>query len=198
MFLLLVVMSTLLVSVPYSSVGEWALHRYLMHRPVGKFRYPFVAHTLMHHAIFRADDTYHLKDHAIRHKITMAWWNAPAIVAVGGLPFWLTALGLAFAGMPDAALAVALTSVAVFFGNYVVYEYIHWCMHLPKDRRIERWKLFRRLNAHHLLHHRYMDNNLNVVLPLADWLFGTLLLKAKRPFLQARGPSVPDVQPVST
>lgn len=68
-------------------------------------------------------------------------------------------------------------------------------MHLPRRRNVERTGLFFRLNGHHLLHHRYMHKNFNVVFPLADLLLGTLLLRSKVTFAQARGASVPDVQP---
>ena len=78
---------------------------------------------------------------------------------------------------------------------YVAYEYIHWCMHLPKKRNIERSGIYFRLNGHHLLHHRYMHKNFNVVMPLADLLLGTLLLRSKVHFKQAVGEAVPDVQP---
>jgi len=72
---------------------------------------------------------------------------------------------------------------------------MHWCMHLPKRRHVERSGIFFRLNGHHLLHHRYMHKNFNVVLPLADLCLGTLLLRSKIAFPQAQGPSVPNVQP---
>ena len=83
-------------------------------------------------------------------------------------------------------------AVAAYYG---VYEYIHWCMHLPKKRNVERSWIFYRLNGHHLLHHRYMHKNFNVVLPLADLLTGTLMLRSKVCFAQALGPRVPNVQP---
>jgi len=51
-------------------------------------------------------------------------------------------------------------------GYYAAYEYIHWCMHLPRKRYVERSGIFFRLNGHHLLHHRYMHKNFNVVFPL--------------------------------
>jgi len=79
---------------------------------------------------------------------------------------------------------------------YCVYEYLHYCMHVPRERNVERSGLFFRLNGHHLLHHRYPDRNLNVVLPLADLLLGTLLKRSPVKFAQARGPAVPDVQPI--
>ena len=62
-------------------------------------------------------------------------------------------------------------------------------------RNLERSGIFFRLNGHHLLHHRYMHKNFNVVFPLADLCFGTLLVRSKVQFKQAEGPSVPNVQP---
>jgi sterol desaturase/sphingolipid hydroxylase (fatty acid hydroxylase superfamily) len=67
---------------------------------------------------------------------------------------------------------------------------------LPKARRCEKPEFFRRINGHHLLHHRYMHKNFNVVLPLADWVLGTLLIRSKTRFAQATGPSLPNVQPI--
>jgi len=172
----------------YASFFEWTLHRYVMHRPLGKFRYPFESHALIHHLVFRADDTYHLINPKDAKTIPMAWWNGPALVAAGMVPFlavswWLGHWWL----LAGASLACA--------GYYATYEYIHWCMHLPRKRNVERSGIFFRLNGHHLLHHRYMGKNFNVVLPLADLLLGTLLLRSPLQFKQARGPSVPDVQP---
>jgi sterol desaturase/sphingolipid hydroxylase (fatty acid hydroxylase superfamily) len=61
---------------------------------------------------------------------------------------------------------------------------------------VERAGIFFRLNGHHILHHRYMHKNFNVVLPLADLLLGTLLLRSKIRFPQVVGPSVPNLQPL--
>lgn len=172
----------------FSSLFEWTLHRYIMHRPVGKFRYPYEAHALVHHRIFKADHTYHLIHEHDKKTIPMAWWNGPVLVAVGLLPF----LGFAIWSEKWGALCGAAIASASY---YAAYEYIHWCMHLPKQRHVERSGIFFRLNGHHLLHHRYMSKNFNVVLPLADLILGTLLLRAHTHFKQAQGPSVPDVQP---
>lgn len=176
------------VATVFASFFEWTLHRFIMHRPLGKFRYPFERHALIHHHVFRADHTYHLINEQDAKTIPMAWWNGPALIAVGLLPFaavsWLTHhWGFLCGGAVSCA------------GYYGAYEYMHWCMHLPKKRSLERSGIFFRLNGHHLLHHRYMSKNFNVVLPLADLLLGTLLLRSKVHFAQARGPAVPDVQP---
>jgi hypothetical protein len=175
-------------AVVYASFFEWLLHRYIMHRPFGKFRYPFESHTLVHHRVFRADHTYHLIHDKDAKTIPMAWWNGPVLIVAGVLPF----IGLAALMGHWWLLAGVFLACAGYYGTY---EYIHWCMHLPRKRNVERSGIFFRLNGHHLLHHRYMGKNFNVVLPLADLFLGTLLLRAPVHFKQARGPSVPDVQP---
>ena len=177
-----------ILAVVYASSIERLLHKYVMHRPVGRFRYPFEAHTLTHHRIFKADLTYHLVHDEDKSTIPMAWWNAPVLVACATLPAAL----LSFA---TGIWTFSIVTAAVVYAYYGAYEYFHWCMHLPKSRRIERSWLFRRLNGHHLLHHRYMNKNFNVVLPLADFLFGSLMLRSPVCFAQTIGPSVPDVQP---
>lgn len=118
----------------------------------------------------------------------MAWWNGPVLILLSSIPFVLASWALGQWGLVTGS-AIGMTSY------YVLYERIHWCMHLPKARRLEQSWLFRRLNGHHLLHHRYMHKNFNVVFPLADLCLGTLMLRAKTRFAQAMGPSVPDVQP---
>src|SRR4029079_15418204 len=120
--------------------------------------------------------------------VPMAWWNGPVLIVVSQLPFaiisWITNNIFLVSG---SFLAACL--------YYAAYEYLHWCMHVPRKRNVERSGIFFRLNGHHLLHHRYMNKNFNVVLPLADLLLGTLLLRSKVHFKQATGPSVPNVQP---
>ena len=172
------------------SFFEWTLHRYVMHRSVVArfFRYPFERHTLVHHHIFKSDHTYHLIHEDDKKTIPMAWWNGPALVATVLLPFLVLAFILERWGI----LCGAAVACTLYF---TAYEYMHWCMHLPGKRHVERSRIFFRLNGHHLLHHRYMHKNFNVVLPLADLLLGTLMLRSRVSFAQARGPSVPNVQP---
>jgi len=172
------------------SLFEWVLHRYLMHRPAIGIRYPFERHALVHHRVFKSDHTYHVLNDRDKKTVPMAWWNGPVLVALAQIPFLILALIFQKWGLLcGTALATAT--------YYAAYEYLHWCMHLPRKRGVERSGIFFRLNGHHLLHHRYMRNNFNVVLPLADLCFGTLLRRSKIAFTQAQGPSVPNVQPRS-
>jgi hypothetical protein len=176
------------VGVVFASFFEWTLHRFFMHRPIGNFAYAFRAHALVHHQTFKADHTYHLIEEKDKETIPMAWWNGPVLIVFAAAPFTLAALLSGHWGL-------VVGGVVACGAYYGVYEYMHWCMHLPRARGIERSGIFFRLNGHHLLHHRYMHKNFNVVLPLADLCLGTLLLRSKITFAQARGPAVPDVQP---
>ena len=183
------IVCVVILSVVYASFFEWNLHRFFMHRPVWKFDYAFKAHAVVHHQTFKADHTYHLLDEKDKWTIPMAWWNGPALTAISTamfLPFinWLFDL-------PFAWVFISMT----IFGYYLVYEYLHWCMHLPKKRGLERSGLFFRHNGHHLLHQRYRHKDFNVVLPLADFCLGTLLRRSLVHFAQATGPAVPNVQP---
>jgi hypothetical protein len=175
-------------AVVFASFYEWTLHKYFMHRPVGKFDYAFRAHALVHHQTFKADHTYHLINEKDKETIPMAWWNGPVLIAIGMTPFLI-------ASWLFHSWGITVGALIAYASYYGAYEYMHWCMHLPKKRDIERSGIYFRLNGHHLLHHRYMHKNFNVVLPLADLCLGTLLLRSKVHFKQAEGPSVPNVQP---
>jgi Fatty acid hydroxylase superfamily len=189
-FFILWCLASFVFGTVFASFFEWTLHKYVMHRPVGKFRYAFKAHAIVHHGTFKADRTYHLLDEKDKETIPMAWWNGPALILIGTAPFAILSW---FTGQ----WAFALGGCLSILSYYSFYEYIHWCMHLPKARRVEKPWWFRKLNGHHLLHHRYMHKNFNVVLPLADLCLGTLMARAKTKFAQAQGPSVPDVQPIA-
>lgn len=155
-----------------------------MHRTIFGFQYPYKAHTKVHHNIFKYDKTYQCQHEEHKHTIPMAKWNGIVISSLAGLPMFVF------------GYKMFLLTFVVSMCYYGVYEFIHWCMHLPKRRGIEYRSWYKKLNGHHLLHHRYMRRNYNVVLPFADWLFGTLLLRSPIKFGQCR-PSycLPNVQP---
>jgi len=149
----------------YASVFEWTLHKYLMHTPV--WRYPFKAHALVHHGLFRTGDNYFLSDIKVIKKVRFAWWNAPFIIGLHvPVILWIQHL------TGTAVLSGAVLALMIYYG---LYEYLHYCMHVPKKRRLENAAWFRWLDSHHHMHHKRHFNNLNVVLPLADILFGTLI-----------------------
>ena len=188
----LVVVITLGAGLISASFFEWAVHRYLLHRPRSFFRMWFESHTRIHHMVFKPDHSYHLQNEADKEIIDMKRW-ALVVIGFGSLPYVFVMLVFNF----EHEWTMLITGVLLSTMYYCAYEYWHWCMHLPKNRRLERSWLFRRLNGHHLLHHRFMGKNFNVVLPLADWCMGTLITRSAISFKQPRGPAVPDVQPLS-
>ena len=71
------------------------------------------------------------------------------------------------------------TASCVVSGVVVCYFFIHVhdVIHYPGQRWLERQGWFRFLDRHHYLHHVDNRTNVNVLLPLCDWLFGTLKLE---------------------
>lgn len=175
----------------WASFCEWTLHKRVMHKRINFFSYPFEKHAMVHHQIFKADETYHLIDEKDKMTIPMAWWNGTVLALIGSIPFWIFSLSTWYH-----PFLIPWDAFCVIFGYYCTYEYLHWCMHLPRWRRLEFTWVFQRLNGHHLLHHRYMGKNFNVVLPLFDFIFRTLIVRSKLHFKQATGYAVPDVQPL--
>lgn len=170
----------------YASFFEWTLHRFLMHRSY-LLRYPFQTHALTHHRLFRHDESYHLARPEDIPKVRFAVWNAPLLIGLHVPLLWLVGRWTGWPMLVPGVLAMTL--------YYTLYETLHWCMHVPKDRWIEKTSAFRWLTAHHRAHHQLHDSNLNVVLPVADFVFRTLR-PWKPPARPATAPSAP-APPVS-
>lgn len=149
----------------YASFFEWTLHKYLMHTPL--WRYPFHAHAIVHHGLFRTGKDYFLSDAKVIRKVRFAWWNAPFILLLHAPAIlWI---------QKALALNIFFGAFGALVLYYFLYEYLHYCMHIPKGRWLENTAAFRWLDSHHHMHHKRHFSNLNVVLPLADFIFGTLL-----------------------
>lgn len=168
-----VLLASMIGAAVWASFFEWALHKGLMHGRLLK-SYPWRAHDQVHHVIFDSGRNYHLHDEKHRDLVTMAWWNAPVLMlancplplAVGHFTgYWWAAAG----------------AMAVFIAYYVVYEYFHWCMHVPGPRWFQQTRVFRLVDQRHRLHHLEPMRNLNVVLPVADWILGTRISRATVP-----------------
>lgn len=163
-----------LIAVVQSSFFEWAFHRYWLHRPWLP-KECFTNHTLIHHQLCKFDDTFHVVEDEQREALHFQWWGGPLLIVISTLPWAALAVGLN-------ALDVALPYVAfliVFAAGtslyYVGYEGFHFLMHKPMFPLIERSRPFQFIKRHHRIHHVYMNRNLNVLLPLADLVLGTLV-----------------------
>ena len=74
-----------------------------------------------------------------------------------------------------------ITFAAVMSLYYAGYEGLHALMHKPTVPFIERSRFFQFIKRHHRIHHVHMNRNLNVLLPLADLVLGTLVTEVPSP-----------------
>lgn len=172
MTFVLTLLGSFVVFFLYSSLFEWALHLYLMHSDK-IMKYPHRAHQLEHHEIYKADATYEIQPDGDYNNLTFAWWNAPLLIALH-TPLWLAL----YFTVGVAGVLGALAAMAAYYG---VYEYLHFCMHVPTGRFFERTAFFKYANNHHRLHHVYFKKNLNVVFPFADLMLGTMVRLKDQP-----------------
>ncbi len=160
----------------YAGLFEYVFHRWVLHRRWRLIPHPYQVHTSLHHRVFRGDAADQVRREENGDRILFEWWQGPLLLAIHVPAVW----GLQVAG----GLPVfwgGMTALAVYYG---LYEYLHWCMHTPAGRWIERTRVFGHLDALHRLHHQLWRMNFNVVLPIGDLLFGTF-----RPGIRLHTPS---------
>ncbi|MSQ32709.1 MAG: hypothetical protein EXR59_05730 [Dehalococcoidia bacterium] len=135
-----------------------------MHQSTFDIKHFFIGHAKVHHNIYKGNLTYSVGDRD-PEEVTFAWWAMP-LLPISYLPVFI---GLYFLFGIWASLG-ALSAALLY---QTAYEYLHYCMHIAQGRWIERQFFFRWLNDRYLQHHRKHFTNLNVVLPIADYVFRT-------------------------
>jgi hypothetical protein len=166
--------ATVLVGVVQSSFIEWTFHRYWLHRPWLPEEC-FTAHTLVHHQLCKHGDTFLVVEEEQEEALHFQWWGGPALILISLIPGLLAWWGLAALGVAWPFVPMLIALAFTFTLYYVGYEGLHYLMHKPSVRFIERSRFFRFIERHHRIHHVHMDRNLNVLLPLADLCLGTLV-----------------------
>ncbi len=150
-----------------SNIFEWALHRFIMHRPVAGFMGIYKRHTLAHHQFFTDHEA--AFDSTRDYRITFFPPYALAVficmsAAGGAVLSWIWS--------ENAGWLLVCTTSAV----YLNYELFHWGCHVKDDRIIRHVPLMNTIRRHHIAHHDQaimMGTNMNLTYPIADWLFGT-------------------------
>lgn len=102
---------------------------------------------------------------------------AIGVVAIW-LPAWLVTGNVAF-------LAGIVVSSAVVSNLLIA---VHDTIHRPGSHRLieaQPWYAF--LDRHHYIHHVDLGANLNFLLPLADWMFGTLRTRLEPDEIERHG-----------
>ena len=179
---------------------EWLVHRYVYHRRIISFlRRIYVIHQQGHHHVLFPTWRYVTNGPVRRHPIlipsasvlyTSLWRNLSIklchfafYMGIGAvcvwLPAWLLTENFAFlAGLVAASAVVSDLFVRV-----------HDAIHYPgRHRLVEAQPWFRFLEVHHYIHHVDTEANVNFLLPLADWLFGTLRRRLTAEELAKHGP----------
>ncbi len=154
--------------VVYGSFFEWYFHKFWMHYP----RVPeeaFRGHTIVHHGLYKGDDSYFVPEGEHPEHILLKRYALPAIVLVH-LPILMLV-------EKYVAAHTAIGGTIAMTLYFVIYEYMHWNMHVPRGHFVERFQWFQFLRDHHHLHHRYFQKNFCVLFPLADLVCGTLETK---------------------
>ena len=165
----------------YSSFFEWWFHKYLFHSPRLIIR-TFKAHQLVHHQRYKFDEkSYEVQYGQEREHIAMDWFALPLFTGVH-LPVFVLI-------QYETGWQSVWGGIAAIMAYYCCYEYFHYRMHVPTGRWFERSRLFRFVKEHHRVHHKFMQQNLNVYFPLADKCMGTF--RSAKQACAAKAPAAP-------
>ncbi len=154
-----------------ANIFEWALHKYVMHRPIPGFMGIYKRHTLAHHQFF-TEHEYTIDNTRDFRIVFFPPYALMTFVALSLVP----CLVLGWLGAPDAGWLLLITNTAL----YLNYEFFHFCCHVKDDRIIRHIPFVNTIRRHHAAHHNtsiMMERNFNLTYPIADWMFGTSDLK---------------------
>jgi hypothetical protein len=169
-----------------ASPVEWLVHRYVYHRALVEALRPIhEVHHRVHHYVFFPTWRYVTAGPPRRIPLFTRDRDRAEATGVGNalihLAHWTfyMLLAAAFIWMPCALLGGGAPLLAgVVLASVVVSELmvsVHDAIHRPGSHpAMERRSWFRFLDEHHYIHHVDTEANVNFLLPLADWLFGTL------------------------
>lgn len=168
-----------------ASPVEWFVHRYTFHRPTVPAIYD-IHHRSHHHVFFptwryvtagpprrvplvgsksrRDEGATTARENTAIHLAHFAFYATLGVTLLC-VPVWL------LTGRPPLLVGMAVSLVMVAELMVLVHDSIHRPGIHP---RLERSAWFLRLDRHHYIHHVDTEANVNFLLPMADWLFGTL------------------------
>ena len=157
------------VVVVMCNMFEWFLHMHVMHRPINVtgLRAIYVRHTLNHHQFFT--------DREMRFQNEKDWrvtFFPPYAMVVFILMSTPGGLLLGYLISPNVGWLVMCSTTAV----YLTYEFMHFCCHVDENAFVRNCPLVNTIRRHHTAHHNdrlMMEVNMNLSLPISDWMFGT-------------------------
>ena len=151
----------------FANAFEWWIHGNGLHRRSPLAPVLYEQHTPRHHMLYLTDDM------AMRspreYRLVLIPGYGLLLIFLGQIA---VSVGLWALGLPNVACLYVATAIAYA----VSYEWLHFSYHLPQAHPVARNPIIRRLAHHHAVHHdpRIMQRyNMNVTVPLTDWLMGT-------------------------
>lgn len=156
----------------YSSYSliEYAVHRFLMHRMrMAKRLHSKVLESLCykHMALHHKRDYKHSSDEPDDDILMVTIISFLPACTIGAAAY-----------MVDPFTCKLMILFGMIYGAF--WWFVHLEMHRAKGRFFSRTAIYRYLEMQHQLHHVYPSKNFNLLLPLGDWLFGTLPTKDER------------------
>ena len=152
----------------FFNFGVYVVHRHLGHHKKSFARMFYARHAGDHHSFFAPGHMTYDSARDWRVILFPAWLIVLHTVVIT-LPLWW------LMGRFDSNVA-GLSAGCLVLG-YLTYEVFHACEHLPASNPVTRLPWIRQMRRLHELHHRrelMQERNFNIVLPLMDYLFGTL------------------------
>jgi hypothetical protein len=161
-----------LLAVALGSVIEWVVHKHFMHS-IRFMRTPHDRHAVLHHSERRAPGKFFAKADELKDYHLFETSFMPIL--------WLLHMPLFYAVYLLFGVGAAIGVGAGTAAYVMAYEILHWSIHCPEEFAFRHTRWFHFLIEHHRRHHNRSNINYNVVLPLADWMFGTLSYRQVNP-----------------
>lgn len=170
------------------ALGEWLVHRYLMHRPsrIPVLQLAYQLHHRAHHW-GHFPPTCYVQSGTVEYP---SLFSSESFALCGTVParlLTITAYAVFYSvfAIPSLAVGWFLTSNIWFTAALAataatlvfLFIRVHDAIHFPSVSRLERFRWFWFLDHHHYVHHIDNTANTNFLLPLGDLVMGTLRLE---------------------
>jgi hypothetical protein len=174
-------------TIVFFSAWEWAFHRYLYHRVLHPALRPiYLTHHRDHHYVFyppwRFTGEVHVDGSHQAHPSVWRQVSNRLGIDVSIPDRWVYLMtgggavmiaGWQLSANPFFCAGIGTTGIALFH----LFGRVHGTIHRPGAHPwIEGQRWFGFLERHHYIHHVDPEANENFLVPLADWVFGTLRL----------------------
>ncbi|HCE10108.1 MAG TPA: fatty acid hydroxylase [Oxalobacteraceae bacterium] len=161
-----------LLAIPVFLAGnfiEWFMHRFVMHRRIDVYalRAIYERHTREHHQYFTDNEP--TIDTMREFRIVFFPWRVLITLGVFGTMFGF----LASRVLNLNAGYILFTTMVV---QYLIYESFHYCCHVHENWFVRNVPFINTIRRHHTAHHNQgimMKYNMNLTLPITDWLMGS-------------------------